>query len=74
MRQLNFDLKTLQARHREGAFITRRDRSYALDQAANMLHALGLPIGVVLARMSVQARNEEAGVVLGTGPASLQER
>ena len=41
MRQLNFDLKTLQARHREGAFITRRDRSYALDQAANLLHALG---------------------------------
>ena len=41
MRQLNFDLKTLQARHREGAFITRRDRSYALDQAANLLPALG---------------------------------
>ena len=40
MRQLNFDLKTLQARHREGAFLTRRDRSYALDQAADMLHAL----------------------------------
>ena len=35
MRQLNFDLKTLQARHRKGAFITRRDRSYALDQAAS---------------------------------------
>ena len=41
MRQLNFDLKTLQARHREGAFSTRRDRSYVLDQAAHMLHALG---------------------------------
>ena len=41
MRQLNFDLETLQARHREGAFITRRDRSYALAQAANLLHALG---------------------------------
>ena len=41
MRQLNFDLKTLQARHREGAFLTRRDRSYALAQAADMLHALG---------------------------------
>ena len=41
MRQLNFDLKTLQARHREGGFITRRDRSYVLDQAAHMLHALG---------------------------------
>ena len=41
MRQLNFDLKTLQARHREGAFLTRRDRSYALNQAADMLHALG---------------------------------
>ena len=41
MRQLNFDLKTLQARHREGAFSTRRDRSYVLDQAAHTLHALG---------------------------------
>ena len=41
MRQLNFDLKTLQARHREGAFLTRRDRSYALNHAADMLHALG---------------------------------
>ena len=41
MRQLNFDLKTLQARHREGAFITRRDRSCAFDQTANMLYALG---------------------------------
>ena len=41
MRQLNFDLKTLQARHREGAFLTRRDRAYALNQAADMLHALG---------------------------------
>ena len=41
MRQLNFDLKTLQARHREGAFLTRRDRSYVLNQAAYTLHALG---------------------------------
>ena len=41
MRQLNFDLETLQARHRDGAFITRRDRAYALNQAANLLHALG---------------------------------
>ena len=32
MRQLNLDLETLQARHREGAFITRRDRSYAIDR------------------------------------------
>ena len=41
MRQLNFDLKTLQARHRDGAFVTRRDRAYVLAQAANLLHALG---------------------------------
>ena len=41
MRQLNFDLKRLQERHREGGFVTRRDRSYALAQAANALHALG---------------------------------
>ena len=41
MRQLNFDLKRLQERHREGGFVTRRDRSYALAQAANTLHELG---------------------------------
>ena len=41
MRQLNFDLKTLQARHRDGAFVTRRDRAYTLAQAANLLHELG---------------------------------
>ena len=41
MRQLNFDLKSLQARHRDGAFATRRDRAYTLAQAANLLHALG---------------------------------
>ena len=41
MRQLNFDLKLLQERRREGGFVTRRDRSYALAQAANTLHDLG---------------------------------
>ena len=41
MRQLNFDLKRLQERHREGGFVTRRDRSYVLAQAANTLHGLG---------------------------------
>ena len=32
MRHLNFDLETLQARHREGASITRWDCSYAIDR------------------------------------------
>ena len=41
VRQLNFDLKRLQERHREGGFVTRRDRSYTLAQAANALHGLG---------------------------------
>ena len=41
VRQLNFDLKCLQERHREGGFVTRRDRSFALAQAANALHDLG---------------------------------
>ena len=41
MRQLNFDLKRLLERQREGGFVTRRDRSYALAQAANTLHELG---------------------------------
>ena len=41
MRQLNFDLKQLLERHPEGGFVTRRDRSYALAQAADTLHELG---------------------------------
>ena len=41
MRQLNFDLKLLQERHREGGFVTRRDRSYVLARVANALHELG---------------------------------
>ena len=41
MRQLNFDLKLLQERHRGGGFVTRRDRSYVLARAANALHELG---------------------------------
>ena len=41
MRQLNFDLKQLLGRHPEGGFVTRRDRSYALAQAADTLHELG---------------------------------
>ena len=41
MRRLNFDLKRLQERHREGGFVTRRDRSYVLAQAADTLHELG---------------------------------
>ena len=41
MRQLNFDLKRMLERHREGGFVTRRDRSYALAQAADTLHELG---------------------------------
>ncbi|MCY3810318.1 MAG: integrase domain-containing protein [Gammaproteobacteria bacterium] len=41
MRQLNYDLKRLLERHREGGFVTRRDRSYALAQAADTLEQLG---------------------------------
>ena len=41
MRQLNFDLKTLLAENPERGFVTRRDRAYILDQAADLLHELG---------------------------------
>ena len=41
LRQLNYDLKRLQDDHPERGFVTRRDRSYALAQAANTLHELG---------------------------------
>ncbi len=41
MRQLNYDLKTLLAENPERGHVTRRDRAYILDQAANLLHELG---------------------------------
>ena len=41
MRQLNFDLKTLLAENPERGFVTRRDRAFILDQAADLLHELG---------------------------------
>ena len=41
MRRLNFELKRLLQRHPEGGYVTRRDRSYALAQAADTLHDIG---------------------------------
>ena len=41
MRQLNHDLKTLLAKNPERGHVTRRDRSYILDQVADILHELG---------------------------------
>ena len=41
MRDLNFDLKRLQASHDDGSHGTRTARSYVLAQAADTLHALG---------------------------------
>lgn len=41
MRQINYDLKTLLAENPERGHVTRRDRAYILDQAANLLHELG---------------------------------
>ena len=41
MRDLNFDLKRLQAAHGDGSHGTRTARSYALAQAADTLHDLG---------------------------------
>ena len=41
MRDLNYDLKRLQAAHKHGSHGTRTARSYALAQVANMLHDLG---------------------------------
>ena len=42
MRDLNFDLNRLQAAHDEGSHGPRTARSYALAQAADTLHELGL--------------------------------
>ena len=41
MRQLNWDLRQLQLAHPEGSYATRTARSFALAQAADMLHELG---------------------------------
>ncbi len=41
MRDLNYDLKRLQAAHDDGSHGTRTARSYALAQMADALHALG---------------------------------
>ena len=41
MRDLNFDLKRLQAAHEDGSHGTRAARSYALAQVADTLHELG---------------------------------
>ena len=41
MRDLNFDLKRLQAAHDDGSHGTRTARSYALAQIADTLHELG---------------------------------
>ena len=41
MRNLNYDLKQLVNRHRDGSFTTRDDRHTALQQMANDLHTLG---------------------------------
>ena len=41
MRDLNFDLKRLQAAHDDGSHGTRTARSYALAQMADTLHELG---------------------------------
>ena len=41
VRDLNFDLKRLQAAHDDGSHGTRTARSYALAQAADTLHELG---------------------------------
>lgn len=75
MRQLNFELKTLQLRHRDGVFIMRRDRSYALNQVANSLQALGFrrPRAMGLKRRQVnvlvvewQRRRLDPGTIRGT--------
>ena len=41
VRDLNFDLKRLQAAHDDGSHGTRTARSYALAQIADTLHELG---------------------------------
>ena len=41
MRDLNYDLKRLQAAHDDGSHGTRTARSYALAQIADTLHDLG---------------------------------
>ncbi len=41
MRDLNYELKQLCHRNRDGSYTTQRDRERVLDQIANQLHAMG---------------------------------
>ena len=41
MRDLNYQLKQLCQRNRDGSHATRRDREYVLDRIANQLHEMG---------------------------------
>ncbi|MBL8529767.1 MAG: integrase, partial [Burkholderiales bacterium] len=41
MRDLNYELKQLCRRNRDGSYATQHDRERVLDQIANQLHALG---------------------------------
>jgi len=41
MRDLNYELKQLCNRNRDGSYATQRDRARVLDQIANQLRELG---------------------------------
>ena len=41
MRNLNYELKQLCRRNRDGSFATQRDRERVLDQVASQLHEMG---------------------------------
>ena len=41
MRDLNYELKQMCRRNRDGSFATQRDRARVLDLVANQLHELG---------------------------------
>ena len=41
MRDLNYELKQLCHRNRDGSFATQRDREWVLDQIANQLREMG---------------------------------
>jgi hypothetical protein len=43
MRNLNYELKQLCRRNRDGSFATQRDRERVLDLVASQLHEMGFP-------------------------------
>ena len=71
MRDLNYDLKQLCRRNRDGSYATQADREHILDLIADQLHEMGFRH--MRAQPQAQARRE-AGRALARRGALARER